>query len=196
VIVDFTHTVRPTVLTHSPTEPGSSVRIGFRSVALAAVLVALGGVSGVTGAGAEPKIEKLDHHRTFPIEEGEAKSLDLEAQPGAQTFTVEFSSSKCDVSVYVFKGADVKGEDGLLTSDPKKALASARAKVATFKVDVPEKTATRIIFRGATGETTVAAKITNQLALNTKDAQLKKLEEENAALKKEVVELKKQLEKK
>jgi hypothetical protein len=150
-------------------------------------------VVGVAGA-AQPKpkpVGKLDVSRMWALEVGEAKAIDLEGQPRAQTFTVEFASAKCPVSVYVFKEEDAKGDDAVLTADPKKALASATATAGLIKAEVPEKTATRVIFRGTAVKTTLNLKLTNQLVVDTKDAAIKKLEDENAALKKELADLKK-----
>jgi hypothetical protein len=148
---------------------------------------------GIAGA-AQPKpqpVGKLDESRTWDLEEGEAKSLDLEGQPVTQTLTVKFASAGCPVSVYIFRDADAKGDDALLDADPKKALAGATATVGMIKADVPEKTATRVIFRGATVKTAVKVRLSNQLAADSKDATIKKLEDEIAALKKELADLKK-----
>jgi hypothetical protein len=105
---------------------------------------------------------KLNESRNWDIDSGEAKAVDLPAIAKPQTVKVEFTSSDADVTVYVFKEADAKGEDGLVASDPSKALAKASGKTGSFTADVPENTATRVIVRNAPKKTKVDLKITNQ----------------------------------
>jgi len=155
-----------------------------RRTVFGVVALMLGVVLGITGtAKGQPKeTQKLDLTKKLELDANiQARSLDLPAQPGEQTLTVEFTSTKGVVSMYVFKQEDAKGDDELLTADPKKALASARAKAGMIKVDVPEKTAVRVIFREA-NVTTVEVKITNQIAKQPKDAKLKNFEAEMAKL--------------
>jgi hypothetical protein len=142
---------------------------------------------------ADSKVEKLDVTRKLNLDEGEARAIELEGQPGMQTLTVEFSSSKADVSVYVFDAKNARGEDGLLAADPKRALAGAKSKAATIKAVVPAKASVRVVIRGATMMTNVEMRITNQAAADAKEAQIKKLLDENASLKKDVEELQRQL---
>ena len=104
---------------------------------------------------------KLNENKTLSIDTGEAKGLDLPAVSKPQKINVEFSSSEGEVSVYIFKEEDAKGEDGLIASDPKKALAFKRGKADSFSADVPENTATRVIVRNATKKTDVQLKVTN-----------------------------------
>ncbi|QJW98973.1 hypothetical protein [Frigoriglobus tundricola] len=119
-------------------------------------LIALGLLSA---AGCGPA--KLNENKTLTLDAGDAKGLDFPAISNAQTITIDFKSSAGEVSVYLFNEADAKGEDGLLTSDPKKALGLKKGKEGSFEVNVPEKTATRIIVRGANEKTTVTLKATN-----------------------------------
>jgi hypothetical protein len=104
---------------------------------------------------------KLNENRKLEVEDGEAKAIDLPAVSKPQKVNVEFSSSEGEVSVYLFKAEDAKGDEGLLGSDPKKALASKKGKSDSFSADVPENTATRVIVRGAAKKTEVQFKITN-----------------------------------
>jgi hypothetical protein len=104
---------------------------------------------------------KLNENRKIQIEDGEAKAIELPAVSKPQKVNVEFNSPDSEVSVYLFKESDAKGDDGLLSSDPKKALASKRGKSESFSADVPENTATRVIIRGAAKKTEVQVKITN-----------------------------------
>lgn len=141
-------------------------------------------------AKAPPKVGKLDVNRAVTLDDMVgARGFELPAQSGPQTITVTFSSSKCDVSVYVFPGAI---GDSLLTEDSKKALAGKTGKVGAVSAEVPANTAVTVVIRSATEKTTVDVKITNEIP-DPKDAQIKKLEEENAALKKELADVKKQL---
>ena len=56
---------------------------------------------------------------------------------------------------------DAKGEDGLLSPAKAKALATKNGKADNFTVEIPEKTAVRIIFRGADKKTSVTVKVTS-----------------------------------
>ena len=119
-------------------------------------LVALG-LMLTTGCG--PAKLKLD--KTYTLDTGEAQGLDLQEIASPQTITVDFTSSAGEVSVYLFNATDAKGEDGLLGADSKKALGQSKGKEGNFEVKVPEKTATRIVVRGAQQKTTVTMKVTN-----------------------------------
>jgi hypothetical protein len=159
-----------------------------------AVAVVLLGVLGAPGADEvvprkeQPKVAKLDVSRQSSLEKGDAWFVDLSAQPGAQLITVAFSSSQGPIRVYVVRDPDADDRADALP-DPKKVLAEARAQAGVLKVDVPEKIATRILFRDATGKTAVELKLTNQLVPDAKD-EIKKLQAENAALKAQLEALK------
>jgi hypothetical protein len=105
---------------------------------------------------------KLDESRNWELEAGEARALDLPAISKPQKINVDFTSSEGDVSAFVFKEEDAKGEDGLRNADTnaKKAIASKTSKGETFSVDVPENTATRVIVF-ARRKTTVTLKVKN-----------------------------------
>jgi hypothetical protein len=105
---------------------------------------------------------KLDVSQTIDLGVGDAKAIELSAQPKPQTINVEFSSSAGEISVYLFKEADAKGEDGLIGSNPAKALEKKNGKSGSFSAEVPENTPTRVIFRGATAPTKVDVKINNK----------------------------------
>ena len=92
------------------------------------------------GSGCGPA--KLNETKNLSVDAGDAKSIDLPAVPKPQKITVEFSSTNSDVTVYLFKEEDAKGEDGLHMSDAKKALAKETGKAKSFTADVPENTAT------------------------------------------------------
>jgi hypothetical protein len=104
---------------------------------------------------------KLNESKTWELD-GELKALDLPAISKPQTINVEYSSSAGDVTVYVFKEEDVKGQEGLENADSraKKALISKKGKGETFSVEIPENTPTRIIV-SPTGKTKVTLKVTN-----------------------------------
>ncbi len=122
------------------------------------VLCALGLLSA-TGCGPA----KLNQSQTVNLDTGDTKAIDLNAQPKPQKITVEFASSAGDVSVFVYKEADAKGEAGLLNADVNKAkaLATKKSKGETFTVDVPENTAVRVIFQ-ADKKADVTVKLTNK----------------------------------
>jgi hypothetical protein len=105
---------------------------------------------------------KLNESRTWDLDSGEARGLDLPAISKPQKINVEFSSTDGEISVYVFKEEDAKGEEGLMNADTnaKKALAYKTSKGETFSVDVPENTATRVI-AFSRRKTTVNLKVTN-----------------------------------
>jgi len=105
---------------------------------------------------------KLEVTRSYDVSPGEAQAIELDPQPKAQKLTVDFKSTDGDVLVLVFKEADAKGEEGLLQSDPKKAIAQKKGKAETFTADVPENTATRIVVREAQKKTKVELKVTNK----------------------------------
>jgi hypothetical protein len=104
---------------------------------------------------------KLNESKSWELDSGDARALDLPAVSKAQKVNIEFSSSEGEISVYVFKEEDAKGDDGLFGSDSKKALAFKKAKSDTFSADVPENTATRVIVRGIDKKTKVTLKVTN-----------------------------------
>jgi len=104
---------------------------------------------------------KLNENKTWEMDTGEGKALDLPAVSQKQTVTVEFSSSDGDVSVYLFKEEDAKGEDGILGSEKSKALKAVRSKGETFTQEIEPNTATRVIVRSVEKKTTVKLKVTN-----------------------------------
>lgn len=105
---------------------------------------------------------KLDQSRTWELDGGESRALDLPAVSKPQKINVEFSSSEGDVSAFVFKEEDAKGEDGLRNADinAKKAIVYKTSKADTLSADVPENTPTRVIIF-AKQKTTVNLKVTN-----------------------------------
>ncbi len=105
---------------------------------------------------------KLNESRSLTLDSGEAKAIDLPAVAKAQNVTVEFTSSAGEVTVYLFKESDAKGEDGMLLSDAKKALGQKQGKEGSFTTEVPENTPTRVIVRKASAKTEVTVKITNK----------------------------------
>jgi hypothetical protein len=116
------------------------------------LLIALAPVL-LVAAGCGPK--PINESRTFTLDrEVGAQRLELPAAKKAQKLTVEFSSSEGEVSVLVFRSADVKDEDAMLTVEPAKALGSKRGKADTFAVDVPENTETQVVVRQHTAAKT------------------------------------------
>jgi len=107
---------------------------------------------------------KLNESRTWEMEAGDARAIDLPGQPKPQTLNVDFSSSEGDVTVYVFKEDDLKGKEALneVEAHAKKALKQAKSKGESFTVDVPENTPARVVVSAAGKKTTVNLKVTNQ----------------------------------
>ena len=103
---------------------------------------------------------KVNVAKTIDLESGEGKSIDLPAVTKPQTINVEFTSSDADIYVYVCKEEDAKGDDGLMVT-PKNSLAKAHGKSGTLSAEVPERTPTRVIFRGADKKTKVDVKVHN-----------------------------------
>jgi hypothetical protein len=104
----------------------------------------------------------LNVSKTLDLETDEARAIDLDAQSKPQKITVEFKSSEGDVSVFLFKEEDAKGDEGLLTSDPTKAIEKKKGKEDSFSADVPANTPVRVIVRGAAKKTKVDVKVTNK----------------------------------
>lgn len=107
---------------------------------------------------------KLNVNKTLELDSDGVNSIDLPAEPKPQKITVEFSSSDGEVSVYVFKEDDAKGEAGLLAAPAKadKALAKQTGQAGSLTADIPENTPTRVIVRSEGKKTNVTLKITNQ----------------------------------
>jgi hypothetical protein len=103
---------------------------------------------------------KLNESRSYTMIVGDSQVLDLPPISMAQKITVEFTSSASEVSVYLIK--DFKEEDGQ-NAPPSKAqiLDEKKGKSGSFTVDVPEKTATRVVVRGPQAKTDVTLKVTN-----------------------------------
>jgi hypothetical protein len=123
----------------------------FAPVAVALVLLAFAGCGPAT----------LKEEKNYTVEAGEAKSFDLPAISKAQTINVEFTSNPAEVTVFVLK--DPKGDDGAKEEPPTPAqvMGQKQGKSGTFSVPVPEKTATRVLVRGAKAKTEVTLKVTN-----------------------------------
>ena len=114
-------------------------------IALAPILLV------AVGCGPKP----INESKTFTLDtQVGAQRLELPAAKKAQKLTVEFSSSDGEVNVLVFKAADVKDADAMLTVEGSKALGSKKGKADTFSVDVPENTATQVVVRHHTAAKT------------------------------------------
>src|SRR5205085_2621841 len=122
--------------------------------ALLAVVFALG-LLPVAGCGPA----KLNATAKYAMDGGDARILDLPSISKAQKVTVEFNSSAGDVSVYLIK--DFKERDGLdAAPNGAQILDKKQAKEGSFTVDVPEKTATRVVVRASSTKTDVTLKVT------------------------------------
>ena len=114
----------------------------------------------LVAAGCGPK--PLTESKTLTLDkEWGARALDIPAQKKPMKLTVEFSSSDGEVTVLVFKAADITKEDELITAGSTQALAHKRSRADTFTVDVPENTATRVTVRQHSAtKTDVQVKVT------------------------------------
>jgi hypothetical protein len=105
---------------------------------------------------------KLDVSKTWKLEPGEARSIDVGVQSKPQTISVEYASSAGEVTVCVFREADCKTDDDLIDTPSSKAIASKKGKGETFTADVPENTAVRVVARNPTESSNVTLKVTNK----------------------------------
>jgi hypothetical protein len=107
---------------------------------------------------------KLDVSKTMVFDgKVEAMSIDLEPQSKPQTLYIEFTSNGGEVSVYVFKEEDAKGDDGLTLGRESKAIAKKTlSKGDKFSADIPENTPTRVIVRSGGRNAEVKVRVTNQ----------------------------------
>ena len=113
----------------------------------------------LAGCGPSP----LNENKTLTLDkEYGARAIDLPAVSKPQTINVEFTSSDGDVTVLLFKEEDAKG-DNMDAFPSAKSLAQKRSKAASFSVEVPANTPTRIVVRQAAAEKTdVQLKINNK----------------------------------
>jgi hypothetical protein len=118
---------------------------------LAAVLM-------LSAAGCGPPV--LDQTQKLSLIPGDTKSADLAAVDKPQKITVKYDSSATTVNVYVFKSSDAPDLGKTLPVD--KALAKESGKSGTLTVDVPAKTATRVVVTGAEKSTEVTLHLTNK----------------------------------
>jgi hypothetical protein len=105
---------------------------------------------------------KLDASKSWKLEPGEARSIDVGAQSKPQTITVEYASSAGEVTVCVFKEADCKTDDDLLDTPTSKAIVSKKGKGESFTADIPENTAVRVVARNPSETSNVDLKVTNK----------------------------------
>lgn len=120
--------------------------------------VAAAALLGLAGCG--PAV--LDQRVNWVIDPGEtpARALDLDAQPKPQTLTVEYESSAAEVEVGVYKAADAKELETVQTSKALKAESGKKS--GSLTVDIPEKTAVRVVVGGSRKKTDVKLHVTNK----------------------------------
>ncbi len=121
-------------------------------------VVAALGLFGLAGCGPP----KLDEKRTIELDGGtEIKSIDLPSIKKPQKVTVEFTAD-AEVAVAIFKESDVP-EGNLFAASKDKALAitDKPAKSGSISAEVPENTATRVLF-ASKEKAKVDAHVTNR----------------------------------
>ena len=97
------------------------------------------------------------------MDAADAQGVELPAQSKPQAITIEFTSSECPVTVYVFKKDEIKDpKEDLFTAPGSKALAKKTGKSESFTVDIPENTGTWVVVRDASKKTKVDLKTTNK----------------------------------
>ncbi len=102
---------------------------------------------------------KLDESRTYDLDPGEIKFLQLPAQPKPQRLTVEFEATS-PIEVVIYKAEDAKDLENLPAS---KALASEKSKTTgTVVSDLNPDVATSIVVIGLGTKTTVKLHVTNR----------------------------------
>ncbi len=120
-----------------------------RLLALAAAFLVLSGCGPA----------KLDETRTYDLEPGDLKVLQLPAQPKPQRLTVEFEANN-PVEVVVYKAEDANDMNNLPAS---KALASEKAKTTgTVVVDLGPDVATSVVVIGLGKKASVKVHVTNR----------------------------------
>jgi hypothetical protein len=120
--------------------------------------VALIAVGSVLLAGCGPA--KLDVSKSYTLEHGSADGFVLQKQSKPQKITIEFSSSKGEVTVLLFKATDAT-EENYDVAEKEKAMGYKTGKSDTLVVDVPENTETRFVIRGAKENTKVDVRVKN-----------------------------------
>ena len=126
----------------------------FRRASVAAAFL----LASINGCGPA----KLDVSKTVYVGgDGDIQILELDTQSKPQTINVEFSSSGGEVSVFLYKEEDIRGNSGIENANPAKALGKAtNRKEDRFSVQVPANTATKVIIQSVK-KTEVKIKITN-----------------------------------
>ena len=108
--------------------------------------------------------KKLNETKTLTLDnEYGAKSLIIPAQKKATPVSIEFASSDGEVSVLVFKAADIKNPDAMLSAEASKAIVKKRGKGEAFTAELPEGTEVQIVVREHTAaKTDVTLKVVGQ----------------------------------
>jgi len=127
----------------------------FHKASVAAALL----LASINGCGPA----KLNDTRTLNLDGfGDIQVLELDPQPKPQTIRVEFSTSGGEVSVFLYKEEDVRGNEGVVNANPAKAIAkSTKKKEDNISAEVPPNTATRVVIECGSKKTEVKIKITN-----------------------------------
>jgi hypothetical protein len=104
---------------------------------------------------------RLDVLRTFDLAANSVEILEMSAQERPQKFTVEFSADT-EVSVLLFRKADVPDPDAATYAATDKALGFRKGLRDSFTVEVPGNTATTLVVRGGPRGGRVELKLTNR----------------------------------
>ncbi len=99
--------------------------------------------------------------RSYTLDVGEARAIDLDPQSKPQKIQIEFTASDGQVEVLMFKKEDVPNDQAMLDVSSDKALARQKGASGNLSVDLPEKTAARIVIRNPSKKAEVKVKVKN-----------------------------------
>ncbi len=104
---------------------------------------------------------RLDVIKTYDLAANSVEILEMSAQEKPQKFTIEFSADT-EVTVLLFRKADVPNPDAATYAAADKALGFRKGLRDTFSVEVPGNTATTLVVRGGQKAGRVELKLTNR----------------------------------
>ncbi|MBX9584649.1 MAG: hypothetical protein K2X87_30470 [Gemmataceae bacterium] len=126
---------------------------------LAAACTLAAGLAALPGCGPGA----LNVSRTYDLEPGEARSIDVDGIGSPQTLVVTYESSAGPVTVGVFKKADIPQDDDLMTVPATKSLAPAgKDDKGTVTAEVPANTPVRVVVRDPPKKSNVKVHVTNK----------------------------------
>lgn len=104
---------------------------------------------------------RLSVDKSYTLDVGEARAIDLDPQSKPQKIQIEFTASDGQVEVLMFKKEDVPTDQAMLDAASDKALARQKGPSGSLSVDLPEKVAARIVIRNPSKKAEVKVKVKN-----------------------------------